>query len=78
MLLAYIGSVLAVLGVFAAYLEWRAAPLPVPHQLFYLVAVSLPYQWRSGFLLMPIVAGTAGLLTGLRSHDRPGVQLSSS
>ena len=36
--------------------------VPVPHTLFYLVSVALPYHWRSGLLLAPAVMLMAGLL----------------
>ncbi len=37
--------------------------VPVPHTLFYLVSVALPYHWRSGLLLAPVVILFAGLLS---------------
>ena len=67
MLVAFTVSVLLVLGAFASYSEWRnPAPIAVPHPLFYVISVSLPYQWRSGFVLVPLVillAGDAGART---------------
>ena len=63
MLLSFVISVTAGLAASAAVFEiliWRAKPVPVPHALFYLVSVTLPYQWRSGLLLAPLVM----LLTG--------------
>jgi hypothetical protein len=62
MLLAFIASALVVLGAFALYMEWRAAPLALPHPLFFIVSVSLPYHWRAGFLAVPLVMGMTGLL----------------
>ena len=41
--------------------------VPVPHTLFYLVSVALPYQWRSGLVLAPATILVAGLLADRRS-----------
>jgi len=43
--------------------------VPVPHTLFYVVSVVLPYHWRSGLVLAPATILIAGLLAG----GRPGV-----
>ena len=40
--------------------------VPVPHTLFYVVSVALPYHWRSGLLLAPAVMLMAGLLASPR------------
>ena len=37
--------------------------VPVPHPLFFIVSVALPFQWRSGVLLAPTVILLAGLLS---------------
>ena len=66
MVVAYVGSVFAVLMSFmalATLLGWLGRPTPLPHTLFYLVSVILPYVWHSGFVLVPLVM----LLTGLLS-----------
>ena len=66
MVVAYLGSVLAVLVSFMAaamLLGWLSRPTPLPHTLFYFVSVTLPYVWHSGFILVPLVM----LLTGLLS-----------
>jgi hypothetical protein len=72
MLLAFVASVVAsvvaVLVASALVLEllMRRGPLPVPHPLFYLVSVTLPYHWRTGFLFVPflmLVSGSAARLT---------------
>lgn len=43
--------------------------VPVPHTLFYLVSVTLPFHWRSGLLLVPSIMLVCGLLAG---GGRPG------
>jgi hypothetical protein len=68
MLLAFVASVVAVLVASALVLEllMRRGPLPVPHPLFYLVSVTLPYHWRMGFLFVPflmLLSGAAARLT---------------
>jgi hypothetical protein len=54
-----------VLAASALVLEvlMRRGPVPVPHPLFYLVSVTLPYHWRTGFLFVPflmLLSGSAG------------------
>jgi hypothetical protein len=62
MLFAYITSMLTVLASFASYLLWLGpVPVAVPHPLFFVISVSLPYHWRSGFVLMPLVMLISGL-----------------
>ena len=63
MVTAYLSSVLVALSIAAAIGEWVARPLPLPHTLYYVVAVGLPFVWHSGFVLVPLVI----LLTGLFS-----------
>jgi hypothetical protein len=60
--LAYACSVVAVLVTSAAVFNWLNRPVPVPHTLFYVVSVSLPYTWRSGLILAPLVIVSSGLL----------------
>ncbi len=66
-MLAYGVTVILALAGAAVFIEMEAARgrgVAVPHPLFYIVSVSLPYQWRSGFLLVPLVMvlfGAAGL-----------------
>jgi hypothetical protein len=72
MLLAYVASVTAGLIVSAVILEvliHRYDGVPVPHTLFYLVSVTLPFHWRSGLLLVPSIMLVCGLLAG---GGRPG------
>ena len=73
MLMAYAASMLVALAVSAVTLEvlsrlWNNR-VPVPHTLFYVVSVVLPYHWRSGLVLAPATILIAGLLAG----GRPGV-----
>jgi hypothetical protein len=63
MVTAYLGSVVVALSVAAAIVEWIRRPLPLPHTLYYVVSVGLPFAWHSGFILVPLVI----LLTGLLS-----------
>jgi hypothetical protein len=63
MVLAYLASVLTVLVASAAVIDWLSRPIALPHTFYYLVSVALPFMWRSGFILVPLVI----LLTGLVS-----------
>lgn len=70
MLLAYVVSVVLVLAASAALIEilsWRTGAVPVPHTLFYVVSVALPYQWRSGLLLAPLMILGVGVVACPRS-----------
>jgi len=70
-LVSYVVSLLLVLVAAAALLEWLAPrPVPVPHPLFYVISVALPYHSRSGFLLVPFVSIVGGLV-GTASARRP-------
>lgn len=65
MLLAYAASIIVALiaaGVLIEFFVHRDGAVPVPHTLFYVVSVALPYQWRSGLLLAPLVILVAGLV----------------
>ena len=69
MLLAYTASVVVVLAGSAVLIEiltWLNGRVPVPHPLFYIVSVTLPYQWRSGLVLVPLVI----ILCGMAGHRR--------
>jgi hypothetical protein len=70
MLLAYLVSVFAALVASAAILSLLGPRAPVPHPLFYLVSVTLPYQWRSGFVLVPFIIVLGGLWGGRRVAAR--------
>jgi hypothetical protein len=68
---AYIVSVLAVLAGAVAYISSAAPrPVPVPHPLFYVVSVGLPYQWRTGFVLVPVLILLAALAGGGQREHR--------
>ena len=63
-LTAYVLSVALVLAASAAviaFLSYRNGSVAAPHTVFYVVSVTLPYQWRSGLLLAPTVTLLAGL-----------------
>ncbi len=65
MLIAYTASVGVVLALSAVFLEIvirQNGGIAVPHPLFYVVSVTLPYQWRSGLLLAPLIVLTIGVL----------------
>ena len=71
MLMAYAASMLVALAVSAVTVEvlsrlWDNR-VPVPHTLFYVVSVALPYHWRSGLVLAPATILIAGLLADGRS-----------
>lgn len=68
MLVALIGSsvIIDVLG------RLWGGRVPVPHTLFYLVSVALPYRYYSGLLMAPAVILIAGLL-GAPRRVRPSV-----
>lgn len=71
MLVAYAASVVLVLAlsaVFLAILTGRNGAVPVPHTLFYIVSVTLPFHWRSGLLLAPAIVLIAGRFASTR-HD---------
>ena len=72
MLMAYAASMFVALTASAVTIEvlsrlWDNR-VPVPHTLFYVVSVVLPYHWRSGLVLAPATILIAGLLAG----GRPG------
>ena len=71
MLMAYAASMLVALAASAVTVEvlsrlWDNR-VPVPHTLFYVVSVALPYHWRSGLVLAPATILVAGLLADRRS-----------
>lgn len=68
LLLLYTATVVLGLGLSALLPLLNPGPLPVPHILFPLMSVVLPYQWRSGFVLAPAVMLVAGMLALPRSH----------
>lgn len=65
MLIAYAASVAVVLAASAVLIEVltrRNGFVPVPHTLFYVISVALPYHWRAGLLLAPLVIVAASLM----------------
>jgi hypothetical protein len=62
LVMAYAWSVVLVLIMSAAFLDWLARPIAAPHWLFFLVSVSLPYTWRSGLIAAPLVIVLSGLI----------------
>jgi hypothetical protein len=73
MVTVYLGSVVVALFVAATIVELVPRPLPLPHTLFYVVSVGLPFVWHSGFILVPLVILLTGLLS---SQPTPGERLS--
>ena len=70
MLLAYAASVMLVLTAFDVWMETAMAGqrVPIPHPLFYAVSVALPFHWRSGLLLAPLVIMGVGVLAARRER----------
>jgi len=69
-LLVFVASEYGVLAVSAAVIAWHGAvPVPVPHPLYYIVSLTLPFQWRSGFVSVPAVTLLSGLLALGADHD---------
>jgi hypothetical protein len=75
MLIAYAASVAVVLAASAVLIEVltrRNGFVPVPHTLFYVISVALPYQWRAGLLLAPLLIVGASLIGTPSSAYRRG------
>jgi hypothetical protein len=71
MLLIFAVSVFAVLLASAATLAWLGpGPVGVPHTLFYIVSVTLPYQWRSGFVFVPLIMLLVGVLSAPKLREK--------
>lgn len=73
MLIVHTATVMIGLGVSALMTELHPEGMRVPHVLFPLVSVALPYQWRSGFILAPAVMLLTGMLV-LRKSNHPTVR----
>ena len=72
-LLAFALSVLVALAASAVLIEVLSrlnGRVPVPHTLFYLISVALPYHWRSGLLLAPLTILIVGALAAAQSRGR--------
>jgi hypothetical protein len=64
MVLTYAASVTIALAGSALLLEvliQQNGRVAVPHPLFYFVSVTLPYRWRSGLVLVPLVIVVCGM-----------------
>jgi hypothetical protein len=73
MLLMYAGSLFAVLLASAATISWLGpGPVRVPHTLFYIVSVTLSYQWRSGFVFVPVLFILVGILSAANLREERG------
>jgi len=75
LLLVYVMSTFAALMIATVIIEVLSrtqGAVPVPHPLFYLVSVTLPYQWRSGVALVPIVMLGAGIAASVSRSTGPG------
>ena len=71
--LTYAASVTVALTACALLLELliqQHGRVAVPHPLFYFVSVTLPYHWRSGLVLVPLVI-VAGGMAGRRPANVP-------
>lgn len=69
-LVAYAASMFVVLAASAIAIEvlgrlWGR--VPVPHTLFYVVSVALPFYWRSGLVLAPLMVLAAGCAAAPRT-----------
>lgn len=71
-LLLHVASVfiaLVVAAITVAVLSARWGYVPVPHPLFFFLHLTLPYQWRSGIVMVPLLMLVAGILgAGRRRH----------
>jgi hypothetical protein len=73
-LIAYAGSMLVVLAASAVLIEVLSrlyGGVPVPHTLFYLISVAVPYHWRSGLVLAPLTILVVGALASARTSELP-------
>jgi hypothetical protein len=73
MLIAYALSMLLALVASTAIIEiltLRILMVPVPHTLFYVVSVALPYYWWSGLVLAPLTILIVGALASPRRNLR--------
>jgi hypothetical protein len=75
LVLAYATSIVVFQAISATVIEWIARPIGGPHTLFYLISPGLPYVWRSGFVLVPLVILSVGLVS---SRKVPAVRTTAS
>jgi hypothetical protein len=66
--LFYAASVLVALIAAITALAWYAVPVAVPHTLFYVVILALPYWWWSGLLIVPALIVLGGLWRAASAH----------
>jgi hypothetical protein len=66
--LFYAASVFVALLVGVAAIAWYAAPVAVPHTLFYVIVLALPYWWWSGLLIVPLLIVIGGLWRVASEH----------
>lgn len=59
--LFYAASVFITLLEGVTAIAWYAAPVAVPHTLFYVIVLALPYWWWSGLLIVPLLILVGGL-----------------
>jgi hypothetical protein len=72
-LLAHAASILLALvgsSVMIEVLTARWGRVPLPHALFYVFSVALPYFWRAGLLLAPLATLLGGLAAGRMPSTR--------
>jgi hypothetical protein len=66
LLIAYAASLVLVLtagGAIVDMLGRRPGGVAVPHTLFYVVSITLPYHWRSGTVLAPLLVLVVGAMS---------------
>lgn len=70
--LFYAASVFIALLAAVTAIAWFAAPIAVPHTLFYVIILALPYWWWSGLLIVPLLIVIGGLLRVASAHPLTG------
>jgi len=76
--LFYAASVFMALIVGVTAIAWYAAPVAVPHALFYVIILALPYWWWSGLLIVPLLIVMGGLWRVASNHPLDGKLLSNT
>jgi len=70
--LFYAASVFLALLAGVTAITWHAAPVAVPHTLFYVIILALPYWWWSGLLIVPLLIVIGGLWRAASAHPLNG------
>jgi hypothetical protein len=70
--LFYAASVFLALLAGVTAIAWYAAPVAVPHTLFYVIILALPYWWWSGLLIVPLLIMIGGLWRVASTHPLAG------